>query len=108
MLTHDLTSLMDHIGARFVFNGSKYPGYDELAPAQQQAFVLKHSLLHLNKSVGVIATQAESADHGSSIDTEQVKVATTKLLVSVLALAGKLGMSPQELASKIPEVMSSK
>lgn len=105
--TTDLLSLMHFIGDRYTFTEEHYPGYDQLSDEQKLLFAVRHSALHMMKSVGKIAGEAEAADHGGQMDEESLKVATTKMLVNVLKLAEELDMSGDELASRVPKVMAS-
>lgn len=104
-----LASLMQYIDSKYKFNEENYPGFGHLAGKNRRlVFIVRHSQLHMCKSVGKIATEAEAADHGRTISTENLRIATTKMLVNVLKLAEELGMSAEELAAKVPEVMKSK
>ena len=105
----DLSSLMTFIGERYTFEKKHYPSFNQalMSPQQQLAFVVRHSALHMMKSTGKIAAEAEAADHGGLMNTDNLKVATTKMLVSVLKLAEELGMSGDDLAAYVPKVMAS-
>lgn len=102
----DLTSLMVFIGARYTFTSEHYPDIPEL-PADRLPYAVRHSALHMMKSTGKIAAEAEAADHGGDMSIENLKIATTKMLVNVLKLAEELGMSGEELAANVPNVMAS-
>jgi len=106
--TPDLSSLMLFIGERYTFTDKNYPGLDQLTPEQRKVFAVRHSQLHMSKSAGAIATEAEAADHGGQMDQERLKVATTKMLINSLKLAEELGMTPEDLAACVPSVMKSK
>ena len=105
--TPDLSSLMTFIGERYTFDEEHYPGFNHLSDQQKLLFVVRHSALHMMKSTGKIAAEAETADHGSSMNSYNLKVATTKMLVTVLKLAEELGISGDELAAYVPTVMAS-
>jgi len=103
----DLASLMPFIAERYVFDSKSYPGFDDLSPAQQRLFMVNHSVLHMNKSLGRIAGEVEAADHGDLIKHEELIVATMKMVVNSLRLAEALGLSPDEVAKRVPKVMRS-
>ena len=105
--TPDLASLMSFIGERYTFTEEHYPGFSQLTPKQQKLFAVRHSQLHMSKSTGAIATEAEAADHGGEMNSENLKVATTKMLINTLKLAEELGMTPEDIAASVPRVMKS-
>ncbi|HEX2792735.1 MAG TPA: hypothetical protein VHO23_03415 [Candidatus Paceibacterota bacterium] len=102
----DLSSLMAFIGERYTFTQEHYPDLD-ISSRAKQIFAVRHSALHMMKSTGKIAAEAESADHGGEMSAENLKTATTKMLVNVLKLAEELGISGDELAANVPNVMAS-
>lgn len=104
----DLKTLMLFIGERYIFDEQSYPGIGQLSPKQRALFVVRHSALHVMKSAGVLAAQAESGDHGNSMDAAELKIATTKTLVNALKLAQELGMTAEDLAAQVPGVMRSR
>lgn len=104
--TPDLSSLMIFIGERYTFTQEHYPDLDT-SPHAKKAFAVRHSALHMMKSTGKIAAEAESADHGGEMNADNLKTATTKMLVNVLKLAEELGISSEELAANVPKVMAS-
>jgi hypothetical protein len=107
MYMKTIEELMEYIGQRYVFNADHYPAlqHDTIDP---KLFGISHSVLHMNKSLGKIAAEAEYADHGGTLSQDELEKATTKMLINVLKLAETIGMTPDQLASKIPEVMKSK
>jgi hypothetical protein len=107
--TADLSSLMKFIEERYTFDKKNYPGFNQvlLSSEQQLAYVVRHSALHMMKSTGKIAAEAEATDHGELMNEENLKVATTKMLVNVLKLAEELGISGEDLAAYVPKVMAS-
>ncbi len=104
----DLRSLMSFIGERYIFTEKHYPSFNRLSAAGKVFFTVRHSQLHMSKSIGKIAAELEAADHGAVMSVDNLQVATAKMLVNVLKLAEELGMSAEELAAKIPEVMKNK
>ena len=105
--TPDLASLMSFIGERYTFTEENYPGFDALSVYDRTVFAVRHSAMHMMKSTGKIAAEAEKADHGGEMSPEDLKTATTKMLVNVLKLAEELGISAEELAANVPLVMAS-
>lgn len=111
----DLSSLMAFIGERYTFTEEHYPtlgrdygpSVNGLSDEERLHFIVRHSALHMMKSIGKIAAEAENADHGGLMNEEALKVATTKMLVNVLKLAEELGISGDDLAANVPNVMAS-
>lgn len=103
----DLSSLIESITSIYTFNEKNYPGYDALSDEQKVLFALRHSALHMMKSVGKIAAEAESGDHGGKTDPASLEIATAKMLVNTLVLAKILGLSGEDLATLVPKVMVS-
>ncbi len=105
--TTDLSSLMAFIGERYTFTEEHYPNLDKLSPNERHVFAVRHSVLHMMKSAGKLAAEAERADHGGGMSFSELKTATTKMLVNVLKLAEELRIPPEELAVNVPNVMAS-
>lgn len=103
----NLASLMAFIGARYTFTNQHYPNVDLSTPEKVRAFAVSHSLKHISKSAGKIATETEAQDHGGAMNEENLRIATTKMLVNALKLAEELGMSPDELGAMVPKAMAS-
>lgn len=104
--TPDLASLMAVIGQGFPFTQEHYPQADLSTPQSTLAFAVSHSSKHMAKSCGKIAAESEEYDHSGTMDEEALKVATTKMIVNALNLARMLGMSPEEIAERVPVVMN--
>jgi hypothetical protein len=103
--TADLAYLMNFIGVWFPFTQENYPNGDLSTPEKARAFAVRHSQAHMSKSVGKIAAEAEEYDHGGVMDDEKLRVAATKMIVSALNFANALGMSAEEVTTRIPQVM---
>ena len=100
---------MDFIGSRYIFSEKSYPLLAEKPEVQRMAFAINHSILHMSKSLGKIAAECESYDHGHGRPNEDVvKEATVKMLINTLKLADELGMTADDLAKAVPELMRSK
>ncbi len=105
----NLQQIMDFIESKYVFSEENYPSLKGWSEAQRQAFAITHSVLHMNKSVGRIAGECESYDHGGDGPNNAiVREATVKMLINTLKLAEELGMTAEDLAKAIPVVMRSK
>ncbi len=106
--TTDLSSLVAFITERYKYNSAAYPGFDAMTPEARGGFIVKHSVLHMSKSVGALAAEAERQDHGGDMNNVALQVACAKMLVNTLSLASACGMTPEELADMVPKVMTSK
>ncbi len=107
----DLTNLMSFINSKYVFSEENYPALKGKTTEEKAVFALNHSVLHMQKSIGVLATQCEAYDHSgnfNNVDQAALKEATAKMLVNTLKLAHELGFSPEQLAEAVPLVMKSK
>ena len=103
-----LAFLMAFIKARYTFTNEHYPNADLSTAEKVHAFAVSHSLKHMIKSVGKIAAETEAQDHGGTMNEENLRIATAKMLVNTLNLAEELGMSPDDLSAMVPKVMASK
>ncbi len=104
----DLQQLMDFISQRYQFTPGTYPDLAGLDDDRKQRFAITHSVLHMSKSLGQIAAEAERADHGGQMDGDVLYATTTKMLVNVLKLADELGIRASDLITAVPQVMRSK
>jgi hypothetical protein len=68
-----------------------------------QAFAIRHSVLHMAKTMGLLATECESFDHGTSMNVVALREATIGMLINTLKLANDLQMSADELAAGVGE-----
>lgn len=98
---------MKSIVDKYQFNGKNYPGFDALAPDEQFLFSVEHSILHMNKSLGKLAAEAEAADHGEAMNVINLHTATVKMIVNSLRLAEILKLTPENVVEMIPIVMKS-
>lgn len=101
----ELQDLMQEIAEGWKFDEESYVGFDNMSESQQKNFIRKHVLLHLMKSQGKIATILEKADHDGGFE-ELDDTFLAKLLMNVLRLAEIEGLSADNLASKIKEIMN--
>lgn len=101
----NLAYLMEFIGNGFPFTQERYVNSDLSTPEKALAFAVGHSQKHMAKTTGQIAAETEKHDHGGNMDIESLKVATAKAVVNALNLANALGMTAEEIAKRIPQVM---
>jgi hypothetical protein len=101
----DLGELIDLIGRRWPYDDKNYPGFDALDPEKKRVFMAKHSLLHLNKSLGKVAKEAEAADHGEALNEQMLRIATAKMLVNILKLAYELRMKPEGITDLVEVIL---
>jgi hypothetical protein len=105
-----LSSLMKFIAGKYKFNGDEYSDsdFDNLTYYQQRVFMVNHSVLHMNKSLGRIAGEVEGADHGVVMDNELLREATVKMIINSLRLAEAVGLTPEDVRRLVPHYMKSK
>jgi hypothetical protein len=75
---------------------------------EKWVFVISHSLLHMQKSSGVLARNLEAHDHGGTIDDQAVRLSTIKMFINTLKLAEELGMSADDLCKAVHEFYKAK
>ena len=100
-----LNALMNYISRRWKFSGEHYQGFDALDERGKQLFPLRHSTLHICKSLGRLASEAEGADHGDPVDEQQIRIAAAKLAATALNLWSHFGGEPEGLADLIEAVI---
>ncbi|OGD31908.1 hypothetical protein A3C91_00575 [Candidatus Azambacteria bacterium RIFCSPHIGHO2_02_FULL_52_12] len=99
----NINQLIQLIAKHFTFDEKTYPELKGASEEERLAFAVKHSALHFAKTAGKIAAVSEDADHGGAIDTVDLKINTTKALISILRLAELLNMSEKDLIKAIEE-----
>ncbi len=103
--TGDIASLMAYIGIHFPFTQDHYPNEDLSTPEKVTRFALEHSLDHMVKTTGKIATQKEDFAHGGDMDSHRLQIDTIKMLVTSLNLARALGMTADDVTRMVPIAM---
>ena len=98
----DLTTLIGLVDKGYPFDDVTYPQLP-VHDGDRVHFAIAHSLLHMQKALGMIATVLEAHDHGQPIDRVALDLAVCKELVNVLKLAAVLGITPAQLADHIGE-----
>lgn len=101
----DLASLMEHIANTWVCDESRYKGLATLDAAQRKIFLVKHSLLHIGKTTGKIASVCESFDHDGVDSSENgalLTVGALKMFANALKLAEEVGLTADDLLTETP------
>ena len=105
----NLEQLSEHIAKIWVCDASRYPELAHLSEEGQQNFRVKHSILHINKSLGKLAALCEDFDHEAAAKEEFVaerKKLAIKLFINALKLAEESDVSAKELLEKSPEYIA--
>ena len=101
----NLQQTIDYITSRFVFDEASYPLLQKLSVEERLQFSINHSLLHMTKQLGKIATHLEDSDHGGQGNPELLKEALIKQFINVLRLSELIGVSAEELLVLVPKYM---
>jgi hypothetical protein len=101
----NLQEAIDYIAARFVFDEASYPLLHKLTPEERLQFSVNHSLQHMTKQLGRIATYLEDKDHGGTGNPDLLKQALVKQFINILRLSELLKVNAEELFSSIPKYM---
>ena len=104
----DLAQLMEYIGSRYTFTADHYPRMTGLDSDGKKAFVLSHSVHHIQKSVGKLAAECEHFDHGGKLDDTAIREGVVKMFINSVKLAEEMGITAEELAASVPTFMASK
>jgi hypothetical protein len=103
-----LAELMAEINSRYVFNPINYPALAHVPDDMRVAFIVSHSLHHVSKSHGKLATIVEAADHsGRPVNPEDAREGVLKLLLNGLKLASELGITPSQILAEVPKLLKS-
>src|SRR3989344_5383981 len=98
-----LTEDQKFITEKYKNTESSYPELAKLSDEERVKFDVRHCALHSVKIAGKLAAVSEDADHGENLDTEKVKKLAVKELINALVLAGRVGLSAEELLKRIPD-----
>jgi len=98
-----LTEAQKFITEKYKNTESSYPELAKLSDEERVKFDVRHCALHSVKIAGKLAAVSEDADHGENLDTEKVKKLAVKELINALVLAGRVGLSAEELLKRIPD-----
>src|SRR4051812_38441753 len=93
-----ISGLMAEIAQKYPFSSEKYKRLKpDARPDEILEFGVRHSLLHMTKSLGVIATVLEKTDHSGVLRDSPLREVTVKSVINALNLANVLGISAEEL-----------
>ncbi len=98
-----LTEAQKFITEKYKNTEANYPELAKLSGEERVKFDVRHCALHSVKLAGKLAGVSEDMDHGESFDTEKVKRLAVKELINALVLAGRVGLSADEMLKRIPE-----
>lgn len=104
----DISQLMEYISKRYTFTGDHYPALQGATAEQTLDFAIKHSALHMGKTLGKIFTECERYDHTGELDLRVIEEGIIKMLINTLKLAQELGLSGEYLGECVPKHMKSK
>ena len=101
---NDLQDFMDHIARVWKCDAHRYPELTKMTLEQRKNFLLKHSLLHINKTTGKIAALCEDFDHNGKLMKEELNLSdlSIKMFINALNLAKEVGLSAKDLLSRGP------
>ncbi|HUQ30168.1 MAG TPA: hypothetical protein VM103_01470 [Candidatus Paceibacterota bacterium] len=101
----DLDLLMALIAREWKCDETRYPELAGMTIPQKRNFLLKHSVLHITKTNGKLATICEDFDHNGELtndDEMQLQVIAVKMFINALKLAEGVEMSPRALLARAP------
>ncbi len=104
----DLRELMNHIASVWICDEERYPALQGMSSDQRKNFLIKHSLLHISKTSGKIATVCESFDHSGVMledDEASLRIDVVKMFVNVIKLAEEVGLTAEDLQDKAPTII---
>lgn len=101
----DLRVVMDRITSVFAFTPEKYPALRHMNLPRQQEFAIDHSIKHIAKTLGKIATQSEARDHGGPESFDALRTEAVKLTITALNLAHIVGIRADELPDLIRKLV---
>ncbi len=99
----NLQEAIDYIAAQFVFDEASYPILQKLTSEERLQFSVNHSLQHMMKQIGKIATHLEDKDHGGVGNNDMLKQALIKEFINILRLSELLNVNAKELLESIPK-----
>lgn len=102
---HNLSEALNEIALAYPFTEKEYPELATYSKGQQKKFAIKHSILHIAKSLGKLATVSEHIDHGSELNRHSLQEATIKILVNTLRIAELQKLQEAEIYQEIPKVL---
>jgi hypothetical protein len=94
---------MKLVNEGYRFDAESYPSLKYTDVNETFVFGLSHSLLHITKSVGILAAELEGYDHGGSVNRQLLEEITLKQLVNFLKLASHLGITASQVSDYVRE-----
>ncbi|PJE64868.1 MAG: hypothetical protein COU90_01220 [Candidatus Ryanbacteria bacterium CG10_big_fil_rev_8_21_14_0_10_43_42] len=104
----DIDRIIKFTAKHFVFDEKTYPELVNNSNKQRLIFAIRHSVLHLAKTSGKVASISEAVDHGKEVDMAQLRADISKALIAVLRLAEVIGMSENDIVRTIEEKYNDK
>ncbi len=93
----NLQEIIDKIVVHYSFTPESYPELTGKSRDEVMKFAVRHSALHMAKSLGKIAAFAEAQDHGDLAGEKLLEEGMVKMLINVLRLAELQGLKADEL-----------
>ncbi len=98
----DLQSLSDFIQSRRAINEDTHPQLTVFTdPKQILLFKIRAMQLRMANCIDTIDKGYELLDRSSDTNTQELRIATSKMLINALLLSHELGMSAEELVENI-------
>jgi hypothetical protein len=98
----DLKQISTFAREAWTFEEKEYPLLARLTlQADRQAFIMRHVLSHIIKTVGQMASTFESLDHGKDLNRDQLCAALRQLILEAVQCADVVGITPTELEHEI-------
>lgn len=86
----------------WTFDEKDYPSLTRLLLSEdRQAFMLRHILTHITKTLGQAASSLESLDHGQKLDVSELRTSLLQLIVEAVQFADVAGITPADLEREI-------
>ena len=94
---HDIQSTIDIIAKQYFFDEQAYPLLRGADQSSIYTFALRHLLLHMQKSLGKIATALEAEDHGQDMNVQLLTEGLAKMHLNTLRMAELLSVKGETL-----------
>jgi len=102
MKEKDLQSLRDFVQSKRPINGDTFPQLAVLTdPKLILLFKIRTLQLRMTNCMGIIDEQYDLLDSATDSNTQELRIATSKMLINTLLLSHELGMSIEELVENI-------
>lgn len=107
-MTQSFQEVVAYIGNNWHCDETKYPVMEKMSDEQRLMFVINHLVLHMSKSVGKIAAQCESFDHGNDIyrvNRDELELLAAKMVINVLQFSHVLGMDGEKIIQAVHNIL---